>query len=195
MKKRMWLAGLAVAGVAAMLPVWAAAGADAQAVMVQEGAQPEYALQGKMVATPQIAEKELNCTYQAAAAGEKSFRFADGNTAVFSATGIRFVTPQGTAAVAGAGSSWWCQADGLVVFTPQNAAGEKPAVKVEMFSSSGARLVELRVSAPPHGAEVSWTYEYARPLDDCLGLTFQVRESKASAAQRYVEYKLCPNGV
>ncbi len=199
MKNRRWLAGLAVAGVATILPAWAAAGADAQAVMVQEGGQ-EYALPGKVAAKAQIGATELNCSYQPASAGEKSFHFADGNSAVFSANGIRFVTPQGAAAVAdSAGSSWWCQADGLVVFTPQagnNAAGEKSAVKVELYSSAGARITELRVSAPPHGAEVSWTYEYARPVDDCLGMTFRVQSAAAGhRPAQHIEYKLCPAGA
>jgi hypothetical protein len=149
---------------------------------------------------------ELHCNYLSASNG-KTFVFKDGNRAVFPAGGtggVRFVAAGGAnTQIEAEGKStlksWWCQEDGVVLFsTVQAPEGGLGGVKVEWFDSKGMRRSATQVNLVPPGGQAIWSYAGARPVDDCLGLTFMVQENIASGAPgkaRYIEYKLCPKGI
>jgi hypothetical protein len=150
--------------------------------------------------------EELYCNYLSSAdhSGDKTFRFADGNTVVFSAAGkhgTQFVAADGAKTQIEDGErvqrkTWWCQEDGVVLFRAVLASGGNlSGVKVEWFDSRGARRTETQLNLPPTGEKVTWSYESVRPVDDCLGLTFRVQEGKSAGSAKLVEYKLCPTGI
>ena len=214
------LGGLAALVWVGALPACAADRADAgaleplanKAVVEGEGARLEYTV--AVHDAPQAAARndgsgEAHCNYLAAApqAGDKTFRFADGNQVVFSNAGnnrIQFVAADGAKKQVEDGErvsrkNWWCQEDGVVLFrTVAAPGGNLSGLKVEWFDSRGTRRNEIQVNLPPSGDGYTWSYENARQVDDCLGLSFRVQEGKAAAAQKpakLVEYKLCPTGI